>query len=350
MTQGKKIRFGITGSGYMGRTHGEAIQHLSETAELVALWGGSRAAGLAERLHVANESSLESLMQRQDIDAIVITTPHHLHARETILALESGKHVLVEKPMATSVEDCDRMIAAASRHGRVLGVAYNLRFRNNLPQARELISSGAIGRVQSLHYSMIRQLANLGNFGGNKMGWVSLPESVGFVLGGLTHGMDAIRWATGAEVTKTAGFCRTFTPGRAIEDTTVGIMELSDGAVCSVHTTTAAHGEFPGEMARLTIHGSAGSLDIDTFGKMHLTDRVEGWRLVTTQAPVRPDDPKAAFGPGRMQAFYDQIQSFIDGIHGQAMRVANGYDGRQGVTACLAMLASSQKNQPVTPA
>jgi hypothetical protein len=51
-----------------------------------------------------------------------------------------------------------------------------------------------------------------------------------------------------------------------------------------------------------------------------------------------------------MQAFYDQIQSFIDGTHGQAMRVANGHDGRQGVTACLAMLTSSQKNQPVNPA
>ncbi|MEO6875231.1 MAG: Gfo/Idh/MocA family oxidoreductase, partial [Opitutaceae bacterium] len=101
----KKVRFGITGSGYMGRTHGEAIQHLGETAELVAVWGGTRAAGLAGRLRVANAPTLEALMQREDIDAIVITTPHHLHAREAIMALESGKHVLVEKPMATTVED-----------------------------------------------------------------------------------------------------------------------------------------------------------------------------------------------------------------------------------------------------
>lgn len=346
----KKIRFGLTGSGYMGRTHGEAIKHLAGIAELVALWGGSRAAGLAAQLNVAHAPTLEALMSRDDIDAIVVTTPHHLHAKEVVLALESGKHVLVEKPMATTVEDCDRMLAAAARHGRLLGVAYNLRFRNNLPQARDLIAAGAIGRVQSLHYSMIRQLANMGNFGGNKLGWINLPESIGFVLGGLTHGIDAIRWATGAEVTKSAGFCRTFTPGRANEDTTVGIMEFSNGAICSVHTTTAAHGDFPGEMARLSIIGSAGSIDMDTFGAMHLTDRAKGWRLVTTQPPVLPDDPAEAFKGGRMQAFYDQIQSFIDGIHGRPMRVASGADGRVGVTACLAMLKSSQENRIVTPA
>ncbi|HRI80869.1 MAG TPA: Gfo/Idh/MocA family oxidoreductase [Opitutaceae bacterium] len=346
----RKIRFGITGSGYMARTHGEAIRQLGEVADLVALWGGSRAAGLAAHLGVTNEPSLETLMARRDIDAVVVTTPHHLHARETILALESGKHVLIEKPMATSVEDCDRIIAAAARRGSTIGVAYNLRFRNNLPRARELIAAGAIGRVQSLHYSMIRQLASMGNFGGNKLGWVSQPESIGFVLGGLTHGIDAIRWATGAEVTRALGFSRTYTPGRGNEDTTVGIMEFSNGAVCSVHTTTAAHGEFPGEMARLQLIGSAGSLDLDTFGDLHLTDRARGWRLVTTQPPVLPDDPDEAFKGGRMQAFRDQLRSFIDGIHGGPMRTASGADGRAGVTACLAMLASSQQNRAVIPA
>ena len=72
----KKIRFGITGSGYMGRTHAEAIKQLGSTAELVAIWGGTRAPGLAERYGAVAESSLEALMQRGDIDAIVISTPH----------------------------------------------------------------------------------------------------------------------------------------------------------------------------------------------------------------------------------------------------------------------------------
>src|ERR1700722_1040187 len=105
-----RIRFGITGSGFMGRTHAEAIKRLEEDAALVAIWGGSRAPALAKRYGAAWEPTLEALMRRPDIDAVVLTTPHHLHAREALLAMESGKHVLIEKPIATTVEDADRLL------------------------------------------------------------------------------------------------------------------------------------------------------------------------------------------------------------------------------------------------
>ena len=343
----KKIRFGITGSGYMGRTHAEAIKYLGDSAELVAIWGGSRAAPLAARLGAAYEPTLESLVARRDIDAIIITTPHHLHFNEAMQSIESGKHVLIEKPMATKVEDCDRMLAAAAKHQRVITVAHNLRFRVNLPRVRQIIREGAIGSIQSMHFSMIRQLANAGNFGGNKMGWVNLPESVGFVIDGLPHGVDAMRWATGAEVKRVAGFCRTFNPGREIEDTTVGIMEFSNGAICSAHTTIASHGFYAGEMARLSICGSQGSLEMDGFGDLHMTDREKGWRLVCTQPPVMADDPESAFKEGRMRAFYNQIQSFIDAIHGKPSDLATGHDGRTGLAICLAMMTSSQQGRLV---
>ncbi len=343
----KKIRFGITGSGYMGRTHAEAIRYNSSSADLVAIWGGSRASGLAQQYGAAFEPTLEGLMRRPDVDAVVIATPHQMHFKEVMLALEAGKHVLIEKPMATKVEDCDQMLAVAAKHGLITAVAHNLRFRINLPRMRELITAGAIGKVQSMHYSMIRQLANAGNFGGNKMGWINQPETIGFVIDGLPHGIDAIRWATGAEVTRVAGFSRTYTPDRPIEDTTVGIMEFSNGAICSVHTTIASHGDYNGEMARLMVCGSKGSLDMDGFGDLHMTDRKKGWRLVSNQPPVMADDPESAYKVGRMQAFYNQIQSFIDGLNGKPSQVATGADGRAGLAACLAMLTSSQSGRVV---
>ncbi len=343
-----KIRFGITGSGYMGRTHAEAIKYLSSTAELVAIWGGTRAPALAQRLGATYESTLEGLVARPDIDAIVISTPHATHHKEAMLALAAGKHLLIEKPMATKVGDCDEMLAAAKERGLVIAVGYTLRFRVNLPKAREIVASGALGKVQSMHFSMIRQLANVGNFGGNKTGWVNQPEAIGFVIDGLPHGVDAMRWITGAEPVRVAGFSRTYTPERAIEDTTVGIIEFSNGAICSVHTTQASHGDYPGEMARVSIIGSKGSLDIDGFGAMHMTDREKGWRLVSTQPVVAPDDPEAAFKEGRMRAYYDQIQSFIDGIHGKPMRGATGKEGRDGLATCLAMLTSTRENRFVS--
>ncbi len=343
----KKIRFGITGSGYMGRTHAEAIQYVSDVAELVAIWGGSRAPELARRCGVACEPTMEALMARNDIDAIVVTTPHHLHVAETLLAVNSGKHALVEKPMATRVEDADRMLAAAAKNKKVISVAHNLRFRVNLPKVRQIISAGEIGTIQSMHFSMIRQLANAGNFGGNKTGWVNLPEAVGFVIDGLPHGVDAMRWATGAEVKRVAGFSRSFSPGRGIEDTTTGIIEFSNGAICSTHTTIASHGFYAGEMARLCINGSSGSLDMDGFGDLHRTDREKGWRLVSTQPPVMADDPESAFKDGRMHAFREQIRGFVDAIRGKPNDVATGHDGRMGLAACLAMMTSSASGRVV---
>ena len=128
----------------------------------------------------------------------------------------------------------------------------------------------------------------------------------------------------------------------------MGIFEFSNGATCSVHTTCASHGDFPGEMARLMIVGSLGSFNMDGFGDLHLTDREKGWRLVSTQPPVMADDPESAFKIGRMQAFRDQIQAFIDRIHGQPSHVATGLDGRSGLAACMAMLTSTKENRIVS--
>ena len=85
---------------------------------------------------------------------------------------------------------------------------------------------------------------------------------------------------------------------------------------------------------------------MDAFGDMFLSDRQGGWRLVSNQPPVPFDNPEKAFTEvGRMQAFYDQMQAFIDGINGKPMRAGTGADGRAGVAVCLAMMQSSLENR-----
>ena len=342
-----KIRFGFTGSGYMARTHAEAVKHLDEIASLVAVWGGTRAPGFAQRFGIDCEASVEALTRRSDIDAIVISTPHHTHVHEAMLALEAGKHVLIEKPMATTVEDCDRMLEAAQRRGLVIAMGYTGRFRNNPPRARELIASGAIGRVQSLHFSFYEDLGLAGNFGDTKLTWLNSPESIGYVMDGLPHGIDLMRWFTGAEVMTVAGFSRTFLPKRPLEDSNVGILELSNGAIGSINTTCAAAGPYPSQHGRLSIVGSEGSIDLDPTGDLYLSNRRDGWRLVTTQPALNFDDPELAYKTPRMLAYYAQIQSFIDGIHGKPMTAGNGVDGREAVAACLAVLTSAREGRLV---
>ena len=143
-----ELRLALLGSGYMGRTYAECITKYNQRGKLVAISGGRRAPGLADDYDVDYVEEYADLLARTDVDAVLIATPHSLHLEQVIQAAAAGKHVLVEKPMATSVADCDAMIAACNEAGVVLEVIQTLRFRGVLARAKELIDAGKIGRVR----------------------------------------------------------------------------------------------------------------------------------------------------------------------------------------------------------
>jgi predicted dehydrogenase len=144
------LRMALLGSGYMGASYAECMTRHNTRVALTAIAGGTRAPALAARHGVAFEPSYAQLLARDDVDAVLIATPHAGHRDQVIEAAHAGKHVLVEKPMATSAEDCDAMIAACLSAGVVLEVIKTLRFRGTLARALQLIAAGAIGRVRML--------------------------------------------------------------------------------------------------------------------------------------------------------------------------------------------------------
>jgi UDP-N-acetyl-2-amino-2-deoxyglucuronate dehydrogenase len=226
----KRLRFGILGSGFMGRTHAEAVRRLPDTAELIAVAGGSRAPGLAERYGMACEPDAAALLRRTDIDAVVITTPHALHVEEGLASLRSGRHILVEKPLTTSVADCDRLMEAAAQNKLTLATGYQQRFRVNNARALELIQAGTIGRVLAVQVSMPMYAGAIkaGGFGGN-WAWWNDPASVGHLINSSPHAIDLLRGFTGGDVVTVSAFSRTFLPDLTVEDTTMGMLEFSSG-------------------------------------------------------------------------------------------------------------------------
>lgn len=346
----KKIRFGILGSGFMGRTHAEAILRLGDRAELTAVAGGRRAADLAKRYGIAEEPTAEALIARADIDAVIVATPHHLHPAATIQALQAGKHALVEKPLAPTVEDCDRMIAAATAAKRVLAVAHHQRFRPNNREARRLLRTGAIGDLKAVVVSMpSQQPVGTSNFGSD-WNWWNLPASVGHLINSLPHAIDLLRWCTGAEVATVTAFCRTMLPGIQVEDTTLALAEFSNGLVVSLFSSRALPAPpFPGETFRCRMVGSTGLIDLDPYDELRLADP-QGWRVVARQPAVGHESADTAFGEGRMQAYRDQMTAFIAAIRGETrtaeeVPVGTAEDGRAAVVVCQAMLASSRERR-----
>jgi predicted dehydrogenase len=339
-----KYRFGILGSGYMGRTHSEAIHRVAES-ELIAVTGGTRAPALSADYGVHYEDSLEKLLQRNDIDAVVITTPHSCHYEETLLALQSGKHVLVEKPMATQTLHCDQMIELAKKKGLALGIGYHQRFRENNFRARELIRQGVIGTVTTIQISMpmFAGAMKSGGFGGD-WSWWNDPKSLGHIFNSAPHSVDLMRWFMNAEVKTVSAFSRTLIPNNVVEDTSIALLEFSNGAICSLFSSRALPSPaFIGEEYRIRITGTKGLIDLDPYGELKVSDE-NGWRTVSSQPSVGHEGASSAFGDIRMKAYSDQIASFIDLIEGKPSNIGQGLDGRAAVEVCDAILQSSSKH------
>jgi predicted dehydrogenase len=336
------LRVGIVGSGFMGLTHAEAVRQF-EGAELAGVAGGRRAESLANRYGAPLEASAEALIDRDDVDAVVLATPHHLHAEHALRAFARGKHVLVEKPMATMLADCDAMIEAAARAGRALAVGFQQRFRVNNREARRLVREGALGTIHLVHVSMLPSVAPMledGGFGGKWEWWLD-PRSVGHILNSGPHAIDLLRWTMGAEMRSVAALCRSTRPGVSVEDTTAALIEWDNGAVCTLDSSCVAPPpSFPGEEFRFRFLGSGAVMDLDSFTTLRVSSGGE-LRPASEQPATGHQSAGAFLGPGRMQAYADQLRSFVSACAGGPSEAGTGEDGRASVAGCLAMLEAS---------
>ena len=322
----------------MGRTHAEAVRAVPGL-KLVAVTGGRRAGGLADRFGIAEEPNVERLVRRPGVDAVIVTTPHHVHVHDALASIAAGKHVLVEKPLATSVADCDRIIDGARRRSVTLAVGYHQRFRRNNAEARRLIRQGAIGRILTIQVSMLTE-ASLRDCGGWQ--WWDDPASLGHVLNSAPHGIDLLRWCMGTEVATVSAVSRNFLSHVPVENTTLALLSFDNGAILSLYSTNLMPDPgFPGESFRLRIMGSEGLMDLDPFGDLKLAEGGT-WRTVSTQPAARFIDADVPLSPARLRAYERQLGAFCDAIEGRSSRIGSGHDGRAGVEAVTAMLEASR--------
>ena len=338
-----RVRIGVTGSGFMGRTHVDAAHRL-ETTEIVAVAGGERAVKLAADYQIAWEPDTASLIRRDDLDAIVIATPHHCHVEEGLLAAETGKHALIEKPLATSLEDCDRLIEACDQRGLSLSVGYHQRFRDSNLLTRELIQSGAIGSVRCIQMSALFDAEAMradSGFGGD-WGWWRDPRSVAHLLNSAPHNVDLCRWWMGTEVSSAVGHSATLREDNPNENTTMALLSFANGAMATFWSSSMVPTPgFSGEDFRFRIMGDEGLIDLNPFDELRVA-RGGKWETAHKQPPVEFDNANAAFEMGRMQAYCAQMEAFVRASQGMESGVGTALDGRAGVRAVVDMLANSQ--------
>ena len=336
-----EIGIGMIGSGFMGRTYSETITKFCNRAMLKAVSGGARAQQLAQDYEMALEPSVEALLARDDVSAVFITTPHHLHAGQAIAAANAGKHILLEKPMACTVADCDAIIDACKEKGVSCSIAFSQRTRRCNRKAKQLIDDGAIGRILQFQTTA---LVSLG-FGGLPK-WQSDPENLGTLFAHGVHNIDLLRWFTEQEIRTVYGKCGSIEPDTKAEGTSMVLMTLADGTSASVWCSfQVPKPSFPRAQFSAWIIGEKGLMDVDAYGELRLATDGE-WKVVETQEAIDWAG-KGFLDPVRLEAYHLQCQDFIDAVADGRPPAITSWDGRQAVAAALAAYESSKTGREI---
>lgn len=336
-----RLGVGIIGSGFMGRTYAETISKYCPEAEVKAVAGGSRATSLAVDYEAAYEATVESLLARDDVSAVFVTTPHDVHAQQALAAATAGKHMMLEKPMACSVEDCDAIIESCREKSLCCSIGFTQRFRKCNIKAKELIDSGSLGRIyQMMEWQFLP--------GGLQIfpKWQSEQGNLGILFGHAIHNFDRIRWFSGAEIATVYAKCSNVEPGSEVEGTSMLLMTLTDGTTVNLWSSgQMSKPSFPRTEFAAWVVGQKGLIDLDAFGELRAT-RNGKWQVVETQEPVDWEG-KGFLDSVRLESYTKHCQGFFKAIRDGSRPPVTGWDGRQAVAAALAAYESSKTGKEI---
>ncbi|NQX13075.1 Gfo/Idh/MocA family oxidoreductase [Microbacteriaceae bacterium VKM Ac-2855] len=327
------IRLGLIGSGWIGAFHAETIARRIHGVELAAV--ADPAPGAAERVAAplgveTTYTDAAELFADDSIDGVVISSPAFTHTNLVVAAAEAGKAVFVEKPMALTLADADRAIAAASAAGVPLQVGFNRRFGTDFAAAHRVVTEGGIGTVQLLR-SLTRDpgLANPERV----KPWTIFYET-------LIHDFDTLNWYnTGANPVKVYAAADALVApdfkDAGLLDTAVVTISYDNGAIAIAEANfSAAYGyDVRGE-----VFGSAGMVtagDVAASSMRHYN--AAGIQADTTRLNI---DLFA-------QAYTDELAAFADAIRTGVVTGPRGEDARAALAIALACIESCETGSAV---
>ncbi|PZE20412.1 Gfo/Idh/MocA family protein [Paenibacillus xerothermodurans] len=368
----------MIGYKFMGKAHSHAYRDVPFFFDVPAVpvlqaIAGRDEAGVqaaASRMGwLSHETDWRRLIERKDIDLIDIVTPNYMHAEMAIAALEAGKHVLCEKPLAMSADQAKRMLQAADRSGKVHMVCHNYRYASAIQYAKKLISEGRLGRIYHIRATYLQDWIMDPQF---PLVWRLQKE----VCGSGTHGdlaahiIDLARYLVG-EVKEVVGTMETFIKERPMADAsgglsatgktgTVGQVDVDDasvfiarfenGAIGTFEATRFAAGNRNGQ--RLEINGELGSIrwDLENMNNLgvYLSSDEQGMQGFRTINCTEESHPYAgAYWPaahitGYEHTFINMISELMKGIAGGYSPAPDFSDGYRNQLVLDAVERSSE--------
>jgi predicted dehydrogenase len=334
------IRFGLIGCGRVSPRHVQSIAELPD-ARLIAVCDviASRAERCAKEHNAVAYTDYRRMLERNDIDVISICTPSGMHAPMTIEALQAGKHVICEKPMALNLRDADQMIATAKSTGKKLCIVLQNRYNPPMRDLRRVVDENRLGKIL-LGNATVRWYRPQEYYEDGWHGTWSMDG--GALMNQSIHHIDALQWLMG-EVESVFAYTATLAHKMQAEDIGVATLRFTSGALGVVEGSTVTYPEnlegsvaLFGERGSVKVGGTA--LNRKVFWK--IAGEVEHERELLTRDQV---DPPSVYGFSHKAVIADLLAALQEN---RAPRT-DGHAARKSVALVLAMYESARTGKPV---
>jgi UDP-N-acetyl-2-amino-2-deoxyglucuronate dehydrogenase len=337
------IRIALIGCGRIAKRHAELLgTGQIEGARLAAVCDRNpdRAAAFGSRYAVPAFTTIDELLRAPAIDAVAVLTPSGLHAEHAVRVAASGRHVIVEKPMALTMAGAESMIAAADAAGVQLFVVKQNRFNVPVVKAREALDAGRFGKLV-LGTVRVRWCRDQAYY--NQDAWRGTWAYDGGVLSNqASHHVDMLEWFFGDVVSVHARAVTALAKIEA-EDTAVATLKFRNGALGIIEATTAVR---PTDLeGSLSILGEKGTVEIAGFA----VNQIRHWRFVEELASDKDVIEKFSVNPPNVYGFGHQAyyQHVIDCLVNQRSALVDGLEGRKSLELISALYESIETGAEV---
>lgn len=352
----KKIKYGIIGSGAFADTHLAGLERLHE-AEVVALCDKyvEKCYPYAEKYGIPKEmcySDYNEMLKLEEIDAIIVATPDKAHASATVAALNAGKHVLCEKPMALNLDDCREMIKAADETGNKLMIGQICRMTPGFIEAKRLVDDGVIGE---LYYVESEYAHDYSHIPGTD-NWRMDPDREP-IIGGACHAIDLLRWIAGDPVETTAYSNQKVLTSWPVSDTTIAIFKFPNNIIGKVFCSIGCKRNYT---MRTVLYGTQGTIIVNNSNSLI---RVYRERSVSDEylfdgaiKKISANEPEYSersilhsYGVGMdSHNSTGENKAFMDAIINDTPVPTDGREGAKTVAVCRAVVESAKTGKSVT--
>lgn len=318
------VKFSIIGCGRIAQRHAEHIHKLGKLVSVCDIIK-ERSNGLAGKYGADSYTSVEQLLEKsKETDVVAVCTPNGLHAEHTIKALQGGFHVLCEKPMALTVEDCSNMINAAEKAGKRLFIVKQNRFNPPVAAVKKLIDEGRLGRICSVQLSCFWQ-RNAAYYENSWKGTKDMDGGTLFTQ--FSHFIDLLYWMIG-DIKEVQGYIGNFAhEGIEFEDTGVISVHFYNGAIGTINYTVNSHNK--NMEGSLALFGEKGTVKI---GGQYLNELEYQDIQDYIIKDLPPGNPPNNYGlyQGSMSNHDKVYQHVIEAIQGKEPGAANAGNGANG--------------------